>query len=197
MENSTYSLIVNSAKINQENISEARDKICSLFKLQQNQLEKIFSGKPVRLAKDIGYVKAQHYHDVIVKTGVACQIKASPSKQENSVTSSPSKTTLTLLKPDEQQTAQIAKNYLCPECQIQQTNKNECEHCNYNLEVYRENMKKKNLIERPGEGYFPERRNMHRRSNATRREMLRMEKKSDRRVQEERRKEFGSFGRNI
>lgn len=54
-------------------------------------------------------------------------------------------------------------------------------------------MKKKNLIERPGEGYFPERRSKHRRDNTVRRETLRMEKNSDRRTQEERRKEFGAY----
>jgi len=195
MESSTYSLIVNSAKINQENIAEARNKICSLFKLQQKQLDKIFSGKSVRLAKDIDYIKAQHYHAAIVKIGVECQIKASSLKQENPVMPPTFATTLTLLKLDEQQTPEITKNYLCPECQVQQANKKKCEHCNYDLEIYRESMEKKNLIERPGEGYFPERRDEHRRNNAARREMLRMEKKSDRREQDERRKEFGSYSR--
>ncbi len=195
MGNSTYSLIVNSAKINQKNITEARDKISSLFKLQQNQLDKIFSGESIRLAKDIDYIKAQHYHDAIVKTGVECQIKASTPKQKNPVTPPPSATILTLLKLDEQSTTQITKNYLCPECQVQQANKNECEHCSYDLKIYREIMKKKNLIEKPGEGYYPERRDEHRRNNSTRREMLRMEKKSDRREQDERRKEFGSYSK--
>ena len=195
MDNSSYSLIVNSAKINQENIAKARDKICSLFNLQQKQLDKIFSGKPVRLAKNIDHAKAQRYHDAIVKIGVECQIKASSLKQENPATPRPSSATLTLLKLDQQQTTQITKNYLCPECKVQQANKNECEHCSYNLKIYRESMKKKNYIERPGEGYFPERRDQYRRGNATRREMLRMEKISDRRGQEERRKEFGSYSR--
>lgn len=124
MESNTYNLIINSANINKENIAAAREQLCTLFQLQQNQLDKLFSNKPLRIIKDINYTRAQHYRDAIVKAGVECKIETSSQEQENPSASPPSATTFSLLNLEKQQTTQITQTYLCPVCQTQQTKMN-------------------------------------------------------------------------
>jgi hypothetical protein len=189
-----YNLIVNSAKISNDNIAEARKKMGSLFKLQASQLDKLFSGKPVRLFKDANHAVAKRYRDAILEIGIECLVEASSPKHERSSSASPqSSSSKFFLFDAEEKITNILQSYFCPDCQLQQENKTECEHCNYNLKIYRESMKEKGFIERPGVGYFPDRRSMHRRSPVVRREELRMGLYSDRRLQEEQRKEFGAY----
>lgn len=73
-------------------------------------------------------------------------------------------------------------------CKVQQASENECQHCYFNLDVYRNTMKENNFIEVPGRGYIAERRREHRRNSFTvRREVIRMGVSSDRRVMVDRR----------
>lgn len=189
-----YNLIVNSAKISKDNIAGVRKQIGSLFKLQAKQLDKIFSGQPVRLFKDANYKVAKRYRDAIMEIGIECLIEASSHIGKRPSSASPqSSSSKFFLFDAEEQITNTLESYFCPDCQLQQKNKSNCEHCGYNIEMYRESMKEKGFIERLGIGYFPDRRSIHRRSREVRREELRMGLNSDRRLQEERRKEFGSY----
>lgn len=194
MGSNKYNLIVNSAKISKQNIAVARTKANSLLQLQQSQLDKLFSGRPVRIFKDVEHKVAQRYRDAIEKIGLECLIETSTKQQESSVAPpQASDSNFTSFSLEEKVTTQKPKNYFCPTCQLQQTSKNICEHCNCNLETYRGNMELKGFIESPDAGYIQDRRIMHRRSDKVRRETLRMGNNSDRRIPEERRKDFGAY----
>ena len=192
MDNNSYNLIVNSANLEKDRLAEARDKMAKLFQLKAMQLEKIFSGKPIRFIKNIDHDSAQRYQNAIKDIGLVCQIEDVPVEQENSgLDSNQIKSSLTLTPKKEETT----KNHYCPMCKVLQENKNECEHCYFNLETYRNTMKKNNFIEVKGVGYIAERRKEHRRSNASaRREVIRMGEHSDRRANKERRKATGVWG---
>ena len=208
MENSRYNLIINSSTVTNENVANARQQMSSFFKLRKDEVDKLFCNKPLRIVKEIDYMKAQQYRNEIVKMGMTCKIElaaqnqerqtsspttASFQKQENQFNPRTSESALSLADKEDQQSMQNTKTYLCPSCELQQANKHKCDHCNYNLDSYRDSMKEKGFAERPGEGYFKERRGTHRRSNKVRREKVRLGKNSDRRSQEERRKESGDY----
>ena len=76
MDDNAYNLIVNSINIRRENIAAVREQMCSLFQLQQDQLDKLFSDKPLRIIKNINYSKAQYYRDAIIKAGMECRIES-------------------------------------------------------------------------------------------------------------------------
>jgi hypothetical protein len=188
-----YNLTINSAKISKDDVAVARTKIRSLLQLQQSQLDKLFSNRPIRLFKDVEYEVAQQYSDAIKIIGLECLIEASSKQQEIPLTPQVSASTPSPLKLEEKVITRKEKSYFCPTCQLSQSSKNICEYCNGNIEIYRDKMKLNGFIEIFGVGYIQERRMMHRRSSAIRREELRLENNSDRRIPEERRKDYGAY----
>ena len=192
MDDKTYNLIINSENIKKERITDARNKMGELFQLKDVQLDKIFSGKFIRFIKNINYDSAQHFQNAIKEIGFVCQIEDVSVKQEkSSLDSKQAKNKLSL----ESEKEEMTKSYYCPMCKVLQENHNECEHCYFNLEVYRKTMKKNNFIEVKGKGYIAERRKNHRRNNTiVRREEIRMGEYSDRRANSERRKDMGAWG---
>lgn len=189
MGNTTYNLIINSAKMNKENIAEAREKMGDSFHLKSEQLDKLFSGKPIRFLKNLDSDSAQRYSNAIKETGMACLIEDISIKEVTPAFElEPLENKLSVLKSEEKMT----KTYYCPMCKVQQESQNECQHCYFNLEVYRNTMKKNDFIEVSAKGYIAERRKEHRRDNATvRREVIRMGENSDRRLNNNRRVSFG------
>ena len=191
MGNITYSLIINSANINDKQLAEVREKMNGLFHIKSEQFDKLFSGKPIRFLKNLDLDSAQRYSDAIKGTGMPCQIEETPIEQETSAFALEPLAS----KPSEIKSEKIvmSKSYYCPMCKVQQENENECQHCYFNLEVYRNTMKENNFIEVIGKGYIAERRKEHRRNSVTvRREVIRMGENSDRRQNNDRRAGWGA-----
>lgn len=191
MGNNTYSLIINSANMNEEQLAEVREKMDGLFHIKSEQFDKLFSGKPIRFLKNLDLDSAQRYSDAIKGSGMSCLIEETPIEQETSAFElEPLASKSSELKSEK---IEMRKPYYCPMCKVQQENENECQHCYFNLDVYRNTMKKNNFIEVVGKGYIAERRKEHRRNNVTvRREAIRMGESSDRRLKSDRRAGWGA-----
>lgn len=84
MGRSTHSLIINSANVNEEHIAEVRARMGELFQLKDEQLDKVFSGKPLRFIKNIDHDTAQRYCTAIDEIGMTCQIEDASDNGEAS-----------------------------------------------------------------------------------------------------------------
>ncbi len=57
-----------------QNLKEVKGKLSSLFKLDENKIEKLFTGKPVTVGKNVSYDRALHVQKKFKAAGVQCQL---------------------------------------------------------------------------------------------------------------------------
>lgn len=78
--------------------SEVRESLSKLFKADETRMNRLFSGKPYALRKDISEKEARKYEQAILKAGGSCRIVSMDGEQELT-SSAPKEITLSADEP--------------------------------------------------------------------------------------------------
>jgi hypothetical protein len=59
-------------------IGEVKRNLSSLFHIDEGQVDRLFTGQPVAIKKDVDYQTAMKYKDALERAGAICSVEASP-----------------------------------------------------------------------------------------------------------------------
>ncbi len=60
-------------------LGEVKRNLSSLFQIDEGQVDRLFTGQPVSIKKEIDYQTALKYKDALERAGAICRVEASPS----------------------------------------------------------------------------------------------------------------------
>jgi len=105
------------------NVAEVQRNLRSLFKLSDQKVEKLFSGKAFVVAKNVDYDSAMRYKMAFETAGAACRVEEVGSELEMEP---PSET--------------VQQKITCPKCGFEQEKTEECRRCGIIISKYLKNL---------------------------------------------------------
>ncbi len=69
-----YKIIFTGQIIEGNDIEEVKDRIASHFKIGEEKIERLFSGRPVLIRKNVDFIAAKRYQNIFQKAGALCQV---------------------------------------------------------------------------------------------------------------------------
>ncbi|MBN1780370.1 hypothetical protein JW948_04535 [bacterium] len=101
-----------------KDVQQVKNQLAQKFKLDAAAVQKLFSGKPVTIKKNIPRVKALKYRDAFLEAGAKCYIEWMDPEYFHK-----------MMLPSEGESQIIT----CPQCGLKQEKNDNCESCGYDL----------------------------------------------------------------
>ena len=83
MSENRFKIVFDGALLPGVDVTTAKLNLAELFKSDVAAIERLFSGKPVALKRDLSQVDAQTYLQALTKTGIDARIESEPSIELN------------------------------------------------------------------------------------------------------------------
>lgn len=74
MNTSHYHVVFTGKTVEGHTVDDVKNKVSLLFRIGEEKIERLFSGKPVLLRKNVDYKTALRYQNVLQKAGAVCRI---------------------------------------------------------------------------------------------------------------------------
>jgi hypothetical protein len=128
MEEKRYKIIYKGKTAQGRQVEEVKRNLASLLKLGNEKLEQLFSGKPVIIAKNVGYDSAMKCKATFETAGAICSVEK--IKTEQSPTFHP--------QTDHHDVSKLNQSdiIVCPKCGFEQEKTEECGKCGIIISKY-------------------------------------------------------------
>ena len=74
MNTSHYHVVFTGKIVEGHNIDDVKNKVSLLFRIGEEKIERLFSGEPILLRKNVDHKTALRYQSVFQKAGAICKI---------------------------------------------------------------------------------------------------------------------------
>ena len=128
MDENRYTIIYKGKTAQGRQVDEVKRNLTSLLKLGNEKIEQLFSGKPVIIAKNVGYESAMKYKTAFETAGAICRVEKIRTKQ--SPTPPPQTDDNNVSKFDP------SNKFFCPRCGFEQEQNEECGKCGIIISKY-------------------------------------------------------------
>lgn len=135
-----YYTIIFEGKIKEGcSIESVKDELRTLFKADDKEIERLFSGGPVAVLKDAEYEKAMKFMNAFDRAGALCRIEG-VEDADNSAEHPPE------IPPVNSAESVQVKTMLCPQCNYEQQENEECLKCGTIISKFNHTTKKKKIF---------------------------------------------------
>ena len=157
----TVSVIVSGKTVEGVSIEQASKNLAALFKLTDDRVAALFTGKPVAIKRGLDQARAVKLCAALAKAGVVGQIRPEqsaatglpkqvsaepPAGQQTPVGAVATGASSSDLAPDARSEARGEDRLSCPRCGHEQAVSQQCSHCGMDLRLHLRRMERKRLI---------------------------------------------------
>jgi hypothetical protein len=141
----TYSVVVTGKIAEGFELSQVKANVGKLFKLEGNQVEKLFSGKPVAVRRGVEKGQALKLRSALAKVGALAAVKVARVKasEEAAPVQSAIQKSVTVEAPVVAQGDQNPAEINCPRCGHEQAFATACGSCKMDLTLHFQRLKRK------------------------------------------------------
>lgn len=134
-----YSIVVNGEIADGFDLAQVKKTVAALFKLNDAQIEKVFSGKPVSIRRGIEKEQALKLRAALAKAGAVATVKRAAIKPDKS--STPEK--ITPVSSDNNTVPVFAAEISCPRCGHTQSFAQACGMCKMDFTLHIKRLERK------------------------------------------------------
>ena len=132
MSSTTYKLVFEGKIVAEKNSEVVKNKLMSLFKSSQKDIEHLFSNAPVVIKKGLDHPTALKYQKVIENAGALCRIVSAGASENIAAQELTGKTEISKAPQEKRMT--------CPRCNYEQTAAEDCIQCGTVIRKYYDQM---------------------------------------------------------
>ena len=150
MAGETYSVVFSGEIADGKEEREVKEDVARAFKLKSEQVQKLFSGKPIALKRGLDKAQAMKYRNRLARAGALGKIVVSRPKAENEAPAAAARSAgaapAAAVSPQAASAAAPgaeAQTIDCPRCGHQQSVAQACERCGTDLRMQLRRMEKR------------------------------------------------------
>ncbi len=128
MEEKRYKIIYKGKTAQGRQVEEVKRNLASLLKLGNEKIEQLFSGKPVIIARNVGYESAIKYKTAFETAGAICIVAKVKTERSPSFPPQTDDNNVSKLDP--------SNIIVCPKCGFEQEKNEECGKCGIIISKY-------------------------------------------------------------
>ena len=149
MEEKRYKIIYKGKTAPGQRVEQVKRNLASLLKLSNEKIEPLFSGKPIIIAKNVGYDAAIKYKTAFETAGAICSLEKVKPQQSSISPSQTNDPNVSKLDPSD--------SIVCPRCGFEQEKNEECGKCGIIISKYSDTRESKPpaIPQRTAPLYFP------------------------------------------